>query len=184
MSLFWNPAGRLACAATLLLPSAGVFGLYYVFRNSLDSMVEVTRPQRTALTLHALYFAACVLEFEVLIDQFPMTTTGSPPEKPDNLFWQMSCLSGEVFFVAATALGFMATQSSVPRWSLLVPFAQVFYNLRNSLIWCVLHQRFSPVGEPIKLMYLDGVFILGVTAVYLHHYFTAPTIESPKDKSS
>jgi hypothetical protein len=113
-----------------------------------------------------------------------MTTTGSPPDKPDNLFWQMSCLSGEVFFVALTALGLMATQSSVPRWALLVPFAQVSYNLKNSLIWCVLYPYFSPVGEPIELMKTDAVLICGLAAVDLHHYFTAPTMPSPKDKSS
>lgn len=86
--------------------------------------------------------------------------------------------------MALTALGLMATQSSVPRWALLVPFAQVSYNLKNSLIWCVLYPYFSPVGEPIELMKTDAVLICGLAAVDLHHYFTAPTMPSPKDKSS
>uniref|UniRef100_A0A7S2UI64 Uncharacterized protein n=1 Tax=Attheya septentrionalis TaxID=420275 RepID=A0A7S2UI64_9STRA len=175
---YWNPAGRLACAATLLFPSAAVFSLYYVSRNSLDTMVQVTKAQRIALIVHALYFVYCVFVFEVLIDQGPMTDTGTVPEKPDNLFWQMTCLSGEVFFVAATALGLMATQSAVPRWSLLVPMAQVAYNLKNSLIWCLFYKTFSPVGKPIELMKTDAVTILGLTAVYLHHFFTAPGVKS------
>jgi hypothetical protein len=182
---YWNPAGRLACAATVLVPSALLFGIAFVSRNSLSSMVKVTTPQRIALVIHALYFVYCVFVFEVLIDQGPMLTTGAVPENPDNLFWQMSCLSGEVFCVATAAFSLMATQSSVPRWALLVPLAQVFYNLKNSVIWCVLYEQFSPVGEPIELMKTDAVCIALLTLVYLHHFFTAPTVMSAscgKDK--
>ena len=48
MSLkFWNPAGLMACALTLLLPSATVFSLYHHIRDSLDMMVlQVTKPQQ------------------------------------------------------------------------------------------------------------------------------------------
>ncbi|CAB9531828.1 expressed unknown protein [Seminavis robusta] len=175
---FWNPAGRVACAATVLLPTSVVLGLAYNSRDSLGSMVLVTRPQRIALMIHALYFVYCVFAFEALIDIDPMSTTGTVPDQPDNLFWQMTCLSGEVFFVAATALALIATQPAVPRWSLLVPIAQVSYNLKNSLIWCVLYPQFSPVGQPIELMKTDAVCIALLTIVYLHHFFTAPTSAS------
>jgi hypothetical protein len=174
MDEYWNPAGRMACAATVLLPTAVILGLYLYARDSLASMVVVTKPQRIALVIHALYFVYCTFIFEALIDQGPMLTTGVVPENPDNLFWQMSCLSGEVFFVATTAIALIATQTSVPRWALLVPLAQVSYNLKNSLIWCVLYPTFSPVGQPIELMKTDAVSIALLTAVYLHHFFTAP----------
>ena len=182
MASFWNPAGRLLCASTLLLPTAAIYSLYSSCRNEMDSMVTVTSAYKTALLIHAIYFISCVLSFEVMIDLFPMTMTGAPPAEPDNLFWQMTCLSGEVFFVALVALFGMAFSKTVPRWSLLVPLAQVSYNLKNSLIWCVLYPIFSPVGEPIQLMMVDAVSILGLTTVYLHHYFTAPVGEKKKKK--
>lgn len=180
MPSFWNPAGRLLCASTLLLPTGAIYALYSARRNEMSSMVTVTSAHKTALLIHAAYFMSCVLSFEVMIDLFPMTMTGMPPAQPDNLFWQMTCLSGEVFFVALVALFGMAFSKKVPRWSLLVPMAQVSYNLKNSLIWCVLYPVFSPVGQPIQLMMVDAVLILGLTAVYVHHYFTAPSDEKKK----
>jgi hypothetical protein len=174
MSLFWNPAGRLLCASTLLLPAGAVFSLYHARRKEMDTMVEITPSMKYALLSHAAYFLSCIFSFEVIIDQFPMTMTGSPPAQPDNLFWQMTCLSGELFFVAVVVMGAMAHQKKVPRWTLLAPLAQVSYNLKNSLIWCVLYPIFSPVGEPLQLMMVDAVSIAGFTAVYLYHYFTAP----------
>jgi hypothetical protein len=176
MNSYWNPAGRLACAVSVLVPAALLVSLAVASRSTLGSMVKVTTPQRIALVIHALYFVYCVFIFEVLIDVGPMVTTGAVPAQPDNLFWQMSCLSGEVFFVATAAFCLMATQAAVPRWALLVPLAQVFYNLKNSVIWCVLYEQFSPVGAPIELMKTDALCIALLTLVYLHHFFTAPTI--------
>jgi hypothetical protein len=176
--MYWNPAGRVATGATVLLPTAVVAILAFISRKSLDRMVRVTTLQRAALILHTLYFVYCTFIFEALIDVGAMTTTGAPPQSPDNLFWQMTCLSGEVFFVAATALGFIASQSQVPRWSLLIPIAQVAYNLKNSLVWTVLYPYFSPVGKPIELMKTDAVMIALLAVVYLYHFFTAPTLKT------
>lgn len=174
---YWNPAGRLACAATLLIPFTVVLSLWQYISSSssksMDTMVQTTKLQRFALITHTLYFLYCILVFEVFIDQDPMNTTGVVPESADNLYWQMTCLSGELFFVSSVAMGFMAMQTAVPRWSLLIPIAQVSYNLKNSLIWCGLYSTFSPVGQPIELMKTDAVCIALFTAVYLHHFFTA-----------
>jgi len=177
---YWNPAGRFAVGATVFLPTFAVLALAKSAPGKLSDQVETTRAQRIAYALHAAYFVSCVLTFEVAIDSPPMAATGAPPPKPDNLFWQMTCLSGEVFFVATTALACMACQTQVPRWSLLVPLAQTAYNLKNTLIWCFLYSTFSPVGKPIALMYADGVMIAMLTAIYLHHFFTARAVKKEK----
>lgn len=172
---YWNPAGRLVVGATLLLPSTAVGVLYLLKKGKHHEHVVVTNYYRYALLLHAAYFVSCILSFEILIDLDPMATTGTVPENPDNLFWQMTCLSGELFFVAVVAMGLMAGQPTLPRWSLLVPLAQTSYNLKNSLIWCLLYPIFSPVGKPIELMRADFCLIAPLAATYVYHYFTAPT---------
>jgi len=172
---FWNPAGRLAVAATLLLPITAVGVLYILKKGKHHESVVVTSYYKMALVVHATYFVSIIPSFEVMIDLDPMATTGTVPKTPDNLYWQMTCLSGELFFVAALAMGLMAGQSAVPRWSLLVPLAQTSYNLKNSLIWCLLYPIFSPVGKPIVLMRADFCLIAPLASIYLYHYFTAPT---------
>jgi len=172
---YWNPAGRLAVGATLLLPSTAVGVLYLLKKGKHDDNIVVTNYYRYALMTHAAYFVSCIFSFEIMIDLDPMATTGTVPDNPDNLYWQMTCLSGELFFVAVCAMGLMAGQSTLPRWSLLVPLAQTSYNLKNSLIWCVLYNTFSPVGKPIELMRADFCLIAPLTAIYLYHYFKAPT---------
>lgn len=173
MSLFWNPAGQLLVGATLAIPMGTVGYLTWKSRDRLGEMVEVTPLAKKALTLHAGYFASCILSFEILIQDYPMNTTGSIPASPDNLFWQMTCLSGELFFVSMCAYGLMASQDYVPRWTWLIPFAQTSYNLKNSLIWTVLYPTFSPVGKPIELMKLDAVLIVGLFLTYVYTFFTA-----------
>mmetsp|Transcript_10304 Transcript_10304/g.15596 ORF Transcript_10304/g.15596 Transcript_10304/m.15596 type:complete len:197 (+) Transcript_10304:157-747(+) len=173
MSLFWNPAGRLLVGATLAIPMGTVGLLTWKFRDRLSEMVEMTPLAKKALLLHAGYFASCIFSFEILIEDYPMNTTGSIPASPDNLFWQMTCLSGELFFVTMCAYGLMASQDAVPRWTWLIPFAQTSYNLKNSLIWTLLYSIFSPVGKPIELMKLDAVLIAGLFVTYVYTFFTA-----------
>ena len=77
---------------------------------------------------------------------------GAIPAAPDNLFWVMTHLAGELFFVATVAYLVMASLHTVPRWALLVPLAQVAYNLKNSLVWLVLFPYFSPTRTPNLFM--------------------------------
>ena len=79
-------------------------------------------------------------------------------------------LSGELFFVAVVAYLLMSTLSTVPRWTLLVPLAQVSYNLKNSLIWLVLYGHFSPVGKPNLFMLADFLFIFPSACIYASAY--------------
>mmetsp|Transcript_22847 Transcript_22847/g.32650 ORF Transcript_22847/g.32650 Transcript_22847/m.32650 type:complete len:184 (-) Transcript_22847:42-593(-) len=174
MTLFWNPAGRLLVGATLAIP-IGTVGLltWKSSRDRLSETVEMTPLARTALLLHAGYFAFCILSFEILIQDYPMNTTGSIPASPDNLFWQMTCLSGELFFVTMCAYALMASQYAVPRWTWLIPIAQTSYNLRNSLIWTLFYPIFSPVSKPIELMKMDAILIVGLFVFYVYTFFTA-----------
>ena len=87
---------------------------------------------RTALIVHAAYFSVFPMMFEgaldvtgAILDKLNLNSFGHIPEKPDNLFWLMSNLCGELFFVAVVAYVMMASLSAVPRWTLLVPLAQV-----------------------------------------------------------
>mmetsp|Transcript_44284 Transcript_44284/g.139054 ORF Transcript_44284/g.139054 Transcript_44284/m.139054 type:complete len:90 (+) Transcript_44284:918-1187(+) len=81
----------------------------------------------------------------------------------------MIYLSGELFFVSAVCFFAMAAQATVPRWTLLVPLAQVSYNLKNTLLWLVLNERFLPTGMPLApVMQADAVFI------YATHFFSGP----------
>ena len=44
----------------------------------------------------------------------------------------------------------------------------------------LLYSTFSPLGKPIVLMYADGVMIATLTAIYLHHFFTARAVKKEK----
>ena len=95
---------------------------------------------RVALTAHAAYFSMLPFLFEggldvagAILDKFGISPGNVPPE-PDNLFWQMTNLCSELFFVAAVAYLLMARLSSVPRWTLLVPLSQVPYARLQSVL--------------------------------------------------
>ena len=114
----------------------------------------------TALLAHAAYFSVLPLMFESGLDAAgavldavrPGLSPGAIPAAPDNLFWMMTHLAGELFFVATVAYLVMASLHTVPRWALLVPLAQVAYNLKNSLVWLVLYPYFSPTRTPNLFM--------------------------------
>eukprot|EP00759_Apiculatamorpha_spiralis_P057889 PhF_6_TR8822/c0_g1_i1/m.14001 len=152
------------------------FFLSFSFSSSnyyaLDGLVPITTVQRVALILHGAYFMVLPFAFEVLIDYllFPM---GKLPNKPDNLYWMMTCLSAELFFVTGLCYFLMAAQSSVPRWTLLIPIAQGFYNMKNDIVWVGLGHIWSPERKRMWLMALDWITVGAFMVIYVHHFFTA-----------
>ena len=123
-----NIRGRMTAALSLLIPF-GIIAFFVAFcatadgKYELDAMVKVTGFQRVILILHGAYFIVLPFSFELDINNLPFPGCpdqykfGKSPPRPDNLFWMMSCLSGELFFVAAVIYFLMASQSNVPRWS-------------------------------------------------------------------
>uniref|UniRef100_A0A7S2CUA3 Uncharacterized protein n=1 Tax=Haptolina brevifila TaxID=156173 RepID=A0A7S2CUA3_9EUKA len=144
--------------------------------TQLEAPVTMDGRLRAALIAHAAYFSMLPFLFEggldvanVILDTIGISP-GSVPSDPDNLFWQMTNLCGELFFVAAMAYLLMARLSSVPRWALLVPLSQVAYNLKNHLVWLVLFRYFSPTGTPNLFMLADFLFIFPVSLIYVSAY--------------
>jgi hypothetical protein len=125
---------RLGIAATLLIPSGvvGAFVLLCLSNNeyALKGMITVTPTLRNALIAHGVYFISLVPMFELMLDVWPITLNGTLPRNPDNGYWMMTCLSGELFFVSAVCYGLMALQTEVPRWTLILPIAQCAYNMK------------------------------------------------------
>ena len=172
---YWNPAGRVLCLLTVLFPALTVLALnkYTIMKKaSMATNIRVYKSLRIALAIHAAYFSTCVLLFEVFIDQSPATLIGTVPAEPEHLFWMMTNLSGELFFVATVAFGFMAMQEEIPRWTLLIPIAQTTYNLKNTLIWCFFSKTFSPDGKAIDFMIGDGQLILALAFAYIYNFVT------------
>ena len=168
---------KAAIFATLLIP----FGTVAFFlgicsqggKYALDSSVKTTVAMRWGLILHGAYFIQLPFGFELLLNLWPFTMFGKMPTRPDNLFWMTTCLAGELFFVTAVAYFLMASQSEVPRWTLLVPIAQCAYNLKNDLLWVGFGTIFSPIKERNKFMLLDWMCIFSFFVIYVHHFFTA-----------
>ena len=126
---YFVPAGRLP--KTVLMPTVAMITLYTLRKADLEAKVAVTSRLRTTLLAHATYFSALPFMFEGgldvaenIINQVGLSI-GAVPAEPDNLFHQMTMLSGELFFVAVVAYLLMSSLSTVPRWTLLVPLAQV-----------------------------------------------------------
>ena len=122
-----TPAGRAAAAATTLLPTAVIVVLVTARHIDLGDSVTMSGRLRTALIAHAAYFSVLPLMFEsgldftgaVLDALRPGLSPGAIPAAPDNLFWMMTLLAGELFFVATVAYLVMASLHAVPRWALL-----------------------------------------------------------------
>ena len=128
---YYIPAGRVAGCATIILPAAAIYALYSARKMQLEASVAMEGRLRVALIAHAAYFSMLPFLFEggldvgsAVLDTIGISPGNVPPD-PDNLFWQMSNLCGELFFVAVVAYLLMARLSSVPRWTLLVPLSQV-----------------------------------------------------------
>lgn len=176
LGLYFSPAGRVGACATVLLPAAAIFALYSARKAQLEASVQLDGRLRFALLAHATYFSLLPFMFEggldvagAVLERFELSP-GSVPPAPDNLFWQMTNLCGELFFVATVAYLVMASLHTVPRWTLLVPLAQVAYNLKNSLVWLVLFKFFSPTGTANLFMLADFLFIFPCATVYVAAY--------------
>lgn len=132
-----------------------------------------------ALIIHGLYFIMLPFGFELMIEKLPFPGSpencrfGNVPKRPDNLYWMMSGLSAELFFVGAVTFLLLASQSHVPRWTLILPIAQCAYNMKNDLFWVGFGKVFSPIRKRMTVMVLDWVLIGGCFVIYLHHFFSA-----------
>jgi len=170
-------------AASLLIPFGTVAFFVWFCQNqggayALDASVNIGGLQRMALIVHGLYFLILPFSFELMIEKLPFP--GSPekyrfgkiPQRPDNLYWMMTCLAGELFLVGATIFLLMATQTAVPRWTLILPIAQCAYNMKNDLLWVGLGKMFSPIHKPMTFMVLDWLLIGACFTIYIHHFFT------------
>lgn len=176
--------GTAIAAISLLIPFGTVaFFILYCLNNTenyaLSSSVEIGKIQFIALIIHGLYFLILPFSFELMIEKLPFP--GSPekyrfgkiPKKPDNLYWMMTNLSGELFFLGAVMLLLMASQESVPRWVLILPIAQCAYNMKNDLLWVGLGKKLSPIRKPMSFMVLDWLVIGTFFIIYIIHFFTA-----------
>lgn len=184
LAAYRNVKGKAIIAASLLIPF-GTVAFFVWFCQSqggafaLDASVDVSNLQRIALIVHGVYFVCLPFSFELMVEKLPFPGCpeeyrfGKIPERPDNLFWMMTCLSGELFFVGAVILLLMASQTVVPRWALILPIAQCAYNIKNDLLWVGFGNVFSPIGKRMSIMMLDWIVIGACMAVYIYHFFTA-----------
>ena len=181
---YQNAKSKAIIAASLLIPFGTVAFFVWLCQSqgeafSLDASVKVGVLQRVALIVHGIYFLCLPFCFELMIEKLPLPfgpekyRFGKVPKRPDNLYWMMTCLSGELFFVGAAIFLLMASQADVPRWSLILPIAQCSYNMKNDLLWVGFGNIFSPVQKRMTIMTLDWILIGACMAVYVHHFFTA-----------
>lgn len=174
---------RLQIGMLALLPYACIGAIIqYCHKNkdcSLGDQLEVTPLQRKSLLVHLAYFIGVPIMIEVfpdlsIIDALVGPTDTSFPTT--NVQFMLSCLAAENFFVTSTALGMIVMQDSVPRWSLMAPFAQLAWNLKNHLSWYFLADGLAPQG-PLPFALADMVIIWPVVAIYGHHFFTAKKVQ-------
>lgn len=170
-------------AASLLIPFGTVaFLVLFCLSNggeyALDASVKIGDWQRGALLVQGIYFILLPFSFELMIEKLPFP--GSPSKyrfgkvsQPDNLYWMMTCLSAELFFVGAAIFLLLASQADVPRWTLILPMAQCAYNMKNDLLWVGFGNVFSPIGKRMTIMAFDWLVIGVCFVIYIHHFFTA-----------
>jgi|GEM_PF-2318627 len=176
--------GSVIAAMSLLIPFGTVaFFILYCLNNTenyaLSSSVEIGNIQFYALIVHGLYFLSLPFGFELMIEKLPFPGSpekyrfGKVPKRPDNLYWMMTNLSAELFFVGAVMLLLMASQTEVPRWVLILPIAQCAYNMKNDLLWVGFGKSLSPIRKPMSVMALDWLVIGICFIIYIIHFFTA-----------
>lgn len=184
LAAYRNTKSRAIIAASLLIPFGTVAFLVLFCQSqggeyALAASVKMGDAQRIALIVQGIYFILLPFSFELMIDKLPFPGCpskyrfGKIPSRPDNLYWMMSCLSAELFFVGATIFLLLASQVEVPRWVLILPMAQCAYNLKNDLLWVGFGSTYSPIQKRMTIMTLDWVLIGACFAIYLHHFFTA-----------
>ena len=171
-------------AASLLIPF-GTVAFFILFcqgkggEYALDAPVKIGDAQRIALVVQGLYFIMLPFSFELMIEKLPFPGSpkkhrfGKVPARPDNLYWMMSCLSAELFFVGAAMFLLLASQANVPRWTLILPMAQCAYNMKNDLLWVGFGNTFSPIRKRMTIMALDWAVIGVCFVIYIHHFFWA-----------
>ena len=117
--------GRMATAASLLIP----YGIVIIFiaiclsdkggKYDFSSSVEVDWLFRITLIIHGLYFVGIPFSYELSIESIPgpllpdSWKPGKIPAKPDNLFWQLTCMTAELFFVMSVVYFLIASQDYV-----------------------------------------------------------------------
>lgn len=179
-----NAKSTAIIAMSLLIPFGTVaFFILFCLNNnghySLDASVEIGKVQFIALIVHGFYFLMLPFSFELMIEKLPFPGSpekfrfGKVPKRPDNLYWMMTNLSAELFFLGAVMLLLMASQTSVPRWVLILPIAQCAYNMKNDLLWVGLGKSLSPIQKPMLVMALDWLVIGICFTVYIIHFFTS-----------
>lgn len=169
--------------ATLALATAPYVAMGMLFRYikkredmSLSDELEVTPLQRKAMLVHFGYF----IFVPIMIEAFPDTPgidflVGSLPN-PTNVSFMTTCLAAENFFVTSTALGVLLSLKTLPRWSLMTPYAQLAWNLKNHVHWFFLGKKFAPEG-PLLFALVDIVLIWPITAIYGQHFLTGKKVE-------
>lgn len=182
MYAYRSMAHKAKYSLLLLIPIGwiGFLVLFCVTQGddyALDYAMPMTTLVRVCLVCHGLYFLWIPFAYELFIETLPLPHDqmrfGRIPENPNNLFWQMSCVSAELFFVGTVLILLVASQETPPRWAYIAIMAQTSYNMKNDLIWCLLGKIFSPEGKPIYAMYSDWLLIAFFFIVYIHHFFTA-----------
>lgn len=154
-----------------------LFGAFIQFcRKSKDidfsDELEITPLQRKALMVHLAYFITVPILIEVFPDAPGIDILVGPMPSPSNILHMLQCLAAENFFVTSTALGFILSQDSVPRWGLMPVFAQLAWNLKNHLSWWFLGKTFAPEG-PFPFAVADMVIIWPIVYIYGGHFFSA-----------
>lgn len=175
---------RITTIALACLPYAGL-GAFITFcriRKSIEwnDQIEMTPIMRKALTVHFWYFIAVPVMIEAFATDIPGLDflVGSLPPPTTNGFHMIQCLAAENFFVTSVALGFLLTQQVVPRWTLMTPFAQIAWNLKNHLSWYFI--PLAPEGR-MPFAVVDMFLIWPITAVYIHNFFNAKRDIEKKD---
>ncbi len=184
LAAYRNVKGKAIIAASLLIPF-GTVAFFVLFcqgsggQYALDASVKIGDLQRIALVIQGIYFVLLPFSFELMIEKLPFPGCpekyrfGKVPARPDNLYWMMSCLSAELFFVGAVIFFLLASQTEVPRWTLILPIAQCAYNMKNDLLWVGFGNTFSPLRKRMTIMTLDWVVIGACFFIYIHHFFAA-----------
>jgi len=176
---------RLATLALISIPYLGIGALVrYCTKTdgiSLDDEMEITPLQRKAMWIHFGYFVACPVLMEAFTDAPGISElVGSLPTESSNVFYMMTCLASENFFVTSTCLGMLLRQKkSVPRWAMMTPIAQLAWNLKNHVAWFFMSGIFAPEG-PLYFALLDMSVIWPICGVYGYNFLYATKDEKKK----
>ena len=186
---FWLAGGsRLTIVALLLIPwlttvlvlcsslAGGKFGM--------QSTVQLTTALKVALRVQAAYFIFAHLPLELLGEEFVMFESGIKVPRV-NAIWELTNICSDALFSFGVFYLLLSLQDAAPRWVLYVPIVQCAYNVKNDLVWYPLGAMISPESKPsFPLGLLDGLTIVPLICVYVHHFLTAaataPAVKATK----